>query len=73
MERARTAFLGGSGQNGIALDLPAGLPPVMADPRRIVQVLNNLFANAARHAPETSPIRVSAVREEAHVAVAVTD
>ena len=45
----------------------------MADRRRIVQVLNNLFSNAARHAPETSPIRVSAVRDGAHVAVAVSD
>ena len=73
VEQARTAFLGGGERHGIALDLPAGLPPVMADPRRIVQVLNHLFANAARHAPETSSIRVSAVRGEAHVAVALTD
>ena len=73
VERARSAFLGGGGRHGIALDLPSGLPPVMADPRRIVQVLGNLLANAARHAPESSPIRVAAVREDAHVAVAVTD
>ena len=45
----------------------------MADRRRIVQVLNNLFANAARAAPESSPIRVSAAREDAHVAVSVAD
>ena len=32
--------------------------PVMADRRRIVQVLNNLLSNAARHAPESTPIRV---------------
>ena len=48
-------------------------PPVMADRRRIVQVLNNLFSNAARHAPEPTPIRVTAVREDAHVAVSVSD
>ena len=29
---------------------------------RIVQVLENLLANAARHSPETSPIRVAAAR-----------
>ena len=45
----------------------------MADRRRIVQVLNNLFANAARHAPESSPIRVAVVREDGHVAVSVSD
>ena len=38
-----------------------------------MQVLNNLLSNAARHAPESSPIRVAAVREEAHVAVSVSD
>ena len=73
VERARNTFLGGGGRHGIAVDVPVGLPRAMADRRRIVQVLNNLFANAARHAPESVPIRVSAVREDAHVAVAVAD
>ncbi len=73
VEQARSAFLGGGGRHGIALDLPSGLPPVMADRRRIVQVLGNLFANAARHAPASSPIRVAAAREDTHVAVAVSD
>ena len=45
----------------------------MADRWRIAQVLNNLFANAGRHAPESSPIRVAAARQEAHVAVSVSD
>ena len=73
VELARSTFLGGGGRHGIVVDLPAGLPRAMADRRRIVQVLNNLFANAARHAPESSSIRVSAVREDAHVAVSVAD
>ena len=45
----------------------------MADRRRIVQVLNNLLANAAQHAPDASAIRVSAVHDNAHVAVSVAD
>ena len=73
VERARNTFVGGGGRHGIHVDLPAGLPRAMADRRRIVQVLNNLFANAARHAPESSPIRVSVAREDAHVAVSVAD
>ena len=73
VEQARSTYQGGGGRHGIAVDLPAGLPPVMADRRRIVQVLNNLLANAARHAPESAPIRVAAVREGAHVAVSVAD
>ena len=73
VERARDTFVGGGGRHGIVVDLPVGLPRVHADRRRIVQVLNNLFANAARHAPESSPIRVAAVREDGHVEVSVVD
>ena len=73
VERARDTFVGGGGRHGIVVDLPVGLPRAMADRRRIVQVLNNLFANAARHAPESAPIRVTAVREDGHVAVSVAD
>ena len=73
VERARSTFLGGGARHAVLVDLPTGLPPVMADRRRIVQVLNNLFANAAQHASESTPIRVAAVREGAHVAVSVSD
>ena len=73
LERARTAFAGAGGKHALLIDLPPDLPHVMADPRRIVQVLNNLFDNAARHSPEASPIRVAAEREGAHVAVSVAD
>ena len=73
VERARDTFVGAGGRHAILVDLPAGLPRAMADRRRIVQVLNNLFANAPRAAPEPSPIRVSAAREGAHVAVSVAD
>ena len=73
VEQARSTFVGGGGRHGITVDLPAGLPPAMADRRRIVQVLVNLFANAARHAPESAPIRVAAVRKGAQVEVSVAD
>ena len=73
VEEARSTFLSGGARHAVLIDLPPELPWVMADRRRIVQVLNNLFSNAARHAPETSPIRVDAVREGVHVAVSVSD
>ena len=73
VERARNTFLSSGGRHDVLVDLPSALPRVMADRRRIVQVLNNLFANAARHAPESSPIRVAAVRNGVHVAVSVSD
>ena len=74
VDRARNTFLSGGGRHGIVIDLPSDLPLVMVDRRRIVQVLNNLFANAARHSPASSPILVEAVRaDDVHVAVSVTD
>ena len=45
----------------------------MADRRRIVQVLNNLIANAARYSEASSVIRLTAVREDIHVAISVAD
>ncbi len=73
VERARNTFVSGGGRHTVLIDLPRELPRAMADRRRVVQVLNNLLANAARHAPESSPIRVAAVRDEVHVAVSVSD
>ncbi len=73
VEQARTAFLSGDGRHPVHIDLPTDLPRVMADRRRIVQVLNNLLANAARHSRENVPIRIAAEREGTHVAVSVAD
>ena len=61
------------GRNNVRIELPPDLPLVMADRRRIVQVLSNLLTNAARHSPNSSPIHVSVVRQGVHVAVAVAD
>ena len=73
VDRARRAFLGAGGESSIQIDLEPDLPLVMADRRRIVQVLVNLLANAARNSPESSVIRVSAARADVHVAVSVAD
>ena len=73
IEGARSAFLNGDNRQGIVVDLDVDLPPVMADRQRVVQVLNNLLANAARHAPASSVIRVAAAREGEHVAFSVAD
>ena len=73
VEQARTTFLSGGGRQRMQIDMPGNLPQVMADGRRIVQVLNNLFSNAARHSPESSPIRVEAVRDGVEVSISVSD
>ena len=73
VDEARSRFLSGGGRGNLEVDLPLDLPPVMADRRRIVQVMSNLLSNAARYSPEGSPIRVNAVRDGVLVAVSVAD
>ena len=65
--------MSGGARHSVRIDLPPHLPRVMADRRRIVQVLNNLLANAARHSPESSTIRFAVVRDGVHVAVTVLE
>ena len=73
VDRARNAFTSAGGRNHLAIEIEPDLPLVMADRRRIVQVIGNLLSNAARHSPEDSVIRVSAVREGGQVEVSVAD
>ena len=73
VDRARSTFTSAGGRNNLAIDIPPDLPLVMADRRRIVQVVGNLLSNAAKHSSESSVITVTAVREDVHVAVSVAD
>ena len=73
MDRARNAFTSTGDKNDLAINVAPGLPPVMADRRRIVQVIGNLLSNASRHSPESSVIKVSAVRMGVDVEVSVAD
>ena len=73
VDQARNTFASGGARHPLRIELPDDLPPVLVDRARIVQVLTNLLANAARHSPEFSPIRVSAARHGVHVAISVSD
>ena len=73
VDRARNTFLSGGGRNNLDISVDPDLPPVMADRRRIAQVIGNLLSNAARHSPASSAIRVRAARDGAHIAVSVAD
>ena len=73
VDRARNAFTSAGGRNDLAIDVAPGLPLVMADRRRIVQVIGNLLSNAARHSSESSVIEVSAVRTGGDIEVSVAD
>ncbi len=73
VDRARSTFTSAGGRNNLAIDIPPDLPLVIADRRRIVQVVGNLLSNAAKHSSESSVITVTVVREDFHVAVSVAD
>ncbi len=73
VDEARSAFLSGGGRHNVRVEAPPGLPMVMADGRRIVQVLGNLLSNASQHSPVSSVIRIGAEPEGLQVRVTVTD
>jgi len=60
---------------GIALEVqvPADLPAVSIDPRRVAQVLGNLVTNALRHTPEGGQVTLAAQAGEGAVVVSVSD
>ena len=73
VDEARSEFQSGGGRSDLHIDIPPDLPRVMADRRRIVQVLSNLLANAARHSSALSPIRMTVAQDGVHVAFSVAD
>jgi len=73
VDRAVGLFQSGGDRSNVSIDLPPDLPRVLADRRRIEQVLSNLLTNAARYSPESSVIRVSASVDGVHVAISVAD
>ena len=73
VDTARNNFLSGGGSNPVIIDLPPTLPPALADPERITQVLNNLLSNSARHSSASSPIGIGAAHESGYIAISVSD
>lgn len=55
------------------LEIPSPLPPVIADPRRIRQVLLNLISNASKYGPEGEPICVRVEVQGETLRVLVSD
>lgn len=55
------------------VDFAAELPLVLADERRIAQVVDNLLTNAARYSPEATPIALAARTANGGVEVRVVD
>ena len=73
VSEANNAFQSGGGKHALHIDLAPDLPRIMADRLRMIQVLSNLLANAARHSSNASPIRVSVSREGLLVVISISD
>ncbi len=73
IEEAQSIFLRSGRAQQIQVDLPEDMPPVNADRRRIVQVLTNLFNNAAKFSSATSPIKISVERNPVLATIHVED
>lgn len=70
---ARESFVSAGGRHEVVTDIPADLPRVAVDRRRILQVLSNLLRNASLQSPRSAGIRVTARQDGLNVAVAVAD
>ena len=69
---AKEAYIhAGSENSGVQLDLPPDILRVMADRRRVLQVLGNLLASASSYSSKPSTVRMSAVCRDLYVEVTV--
>lgn len=54
-------------------DLARDLPPALADPRSVRQILVNLLSNALKFSPRGGVVRLTVVREDDRLRLAVSD
>src|SRR5207237_4782566 len=71
--RSRYALWTQSKQLEFRLNMPPDLPAVSADPRRILQVLNNLVSNAVKFSRPGDAVTLGATSNEKAIVVSVTD
>jgi two-component system OmpR family sensor kinase len=57
----------------LTAEIAADLPPILADPDRLAQVLRNLLTNALRHTPSGGQIAVSAAATQEAIEITVAD
>ena len=72
LDEAREAYLlEGRAGNSAEVDLSPSLPRVIADRRRVLQVLANLLSCVSRYCYKSSTVRISATPQDLHVAITV--
>ncbi len=57
----------------VQLEVPADLPPVAADPNRLVRIFTNMLSNAMKYSEPGTPVLIRARRMDGEVEVAVSD
>ena len=57
----------------LVVELPASIPVVQADSRRMTQVLVNLLSNANKYSPVGTEIAICATADNGHARIAVAD
>jgi len=74
-ERAADLFEAEAAEKGVAITVRVvpGLPPVLADPQRVGQVIGNLMSNALRYVPENGRLEIAVQHSNASVELAVSD
>lgn len=73
VEEACNGLARAAGRHTVEMPDLTGLPPVSADPRRLLQVLTNLLSNAAKFSPEGTPITIDASADRGMVTLSVHD
>jgi two-component system sensor histidine kinase KdpD len=72
-EVAPIALRGLDAPASLRLEVPDGLPLVLADPGLLERVLANLFSNALQHSPPTQPPALQARRIDGTIVLEVID
>lgn len=72
-EGAKRRFESGGTGSVVSVELPSGLPLVMADRDRVVHAVTNLLHVVAQYAPEGVTLLLTAEQRDAYVAVSVVE
>jgi signal transduction histidine kinase len=75
VEEMGRGFVPVAQQKGLELKwrVPVGLPNLMADRDRLVQVLNNLVSNAIKFTPAGAQVRIGVLKQDAQIILEVSD